>query len=287
MAELPASILKGAPRPLAGRTALVTAASQGIGLATARALAADGALVVIMGRREDALARACEGICAAIPSARIEIFSGNATDEAQMRQALGYAHGLAGKLDIVVPVVGEAVFKPILMHTVEDVRYEFEVNFLSAFLAVRYGVPLMQPGGAIVCVSSAAATQAGWGIGIYGSAKAALERFVRAAAFELGGAGIRVNAVRPGLTLPPERAAEPLMAPLANFYKAETPLGRIGLPEEVASVVRFLAGPEAGWVTGQTFSADGGLDQGKAPDPSDRVYGKHVMDRIRAGCPPD
>ena len=74
-----------------------------------------------------------------------------------------------------------------------------------------------------------------------------------------------------------------VLADMVAVYEAETPLGRVGLPEDVAKVVRFLAGPESGWVTGQTFSADGGLDQGKGPDPMDAMYGKQVMDRIRAG----
>ena len=104
-------------------------------------------------------------------------------------------------------------------------------------------------------------------------------RFVRAAAFELGGAGIRINAIRPGLTVSPEAAASGQYAGVA----AETPLGRVGVPDDLARVVRFLAGPEAGWVTGQTFSVDGGGDQGKAADMMDMFFGKEVMDRIRAG----
>jgi NAD(P)-dependent dehydrogenase (short-subunit alcohol dehydrogenase family) len=270
---------------LAGKTALVTAASQGIGLASARALAEDGATVVIMGRREDVLAKARDRLLSEVPGARIEMFAGDATDEMQVKAVLAFAHGLAGRLDIIASVTGNPTFKPLLMREAADVREEFELNFMSAFLAVRHGVPLMEPGGVVVCVSSAGATQTSWGLSIYGSAKAALERFVRAAAFELGGAGIRVNAVRPGLTLSPARAAAPELAPMVQHYVAETPLGRVGDPADVARVVRFLAGPESGWVTGQTFSADGGLDQGKGPDPMDAMYGKDMMDRIRAGKP--
>jgi NAD(P)-dependent dehydrogenase (short-subunit alcohol dehydrogenase family) len=271
---------------LEGKTALVTGASQGIGLASARALAEDGAAVVIMGRREEALAKACDQLRAEVPGARIEMFVGDAADEDQMKAALALAHGLAGKLDIIASIVGEPAFRPLLLRDLEQVRRELDTNFITAYLAVRHGAPLMQSGGAIVCCSSAAATQAGWGLSIYAAAKAAVERFVRAAAFELGGAGIRVNAVRPGLTLPPERAEDPALAPMVKVYEAETPLGRVGLPEDVARVVRFLAGPESGWVTGQTFSADGGLDQGKGPDPMDAMYGKDVMDQVRAGREP-
>lgn len=272
-------------RKLEGQTALVTGASQGIGLAVARALAEDGAAVVIMGRRAESLDAARVELQREVPGARFEAFAGSAADEGDVKAALAKAYGLADRLDIVASVVGEPQFKPLLMRDADEVRAEFEVNFMTAFLAVRHAAPLMKPGGSIVCVSSAAATQASWGLSIYGSAKAAVERFVRAAAFELGGAGVRVNAVRPGLTLPPERAESPELVAMVAAYKAETPLGRVGEPEDVARAVRFLAGPEAGWVTGQTFAADGGLDQGKGADPMDAMFGAETMALIRAGRP--
>jgi len=274
-------------KPLSGKTAIITGASQGIGYASARALAEDGARIVIMSRKADTIQAARDRLRMEVPGAVVESCAGDATSEQDMLDALNFAHGLAGKLDIVVSVVGEPVFKPLLLRELDDVRREFDINFSSAFLAVRHAVPMMTPGGSIVCVSSAAATQAGWGLSIYGSAKAAVERFVRAAAFELGGAGIRVNAVRPGLTLPPERESDPAVAAMVAVYKSETPLGRVGRPEDVARAVRFLAGPESEWVTGQTFSADGGLDQGKGPDPMDAMYGTATMDAIRAGKQPE
>jgi len=270
---------------LDGKVALVTGASQGIGLACAKALAADGATVVIMGRRADALATARDSLAAELPEARIELFVGDAVSEDQVKAALAFTHGLAGRLDIVASTVGGPVFKPILMRELDEVRSEIDLNFVSAFLVVRHGVPLMERGGSIVCVSTAAATQTNFGLAIYAAAKAALERFVRVAAFELGGAGIRVNAVRPGATLPEGAENDPRFAAMAAAFTAETPLGRLGRPDDVGRVVRFLAGPESGWVTGQTFSADGGMDQGKGPDFMDAFYGKDVMDRIRAGKP--
>ena len=268
---------------LSGKTALVTGASQGIGLASARALAEQGAAVVITARNPEKLAAARDGLTAALPGARIEMLAGDATDEAHVKAALALAHGLSGSLDIIVSVVGDALFKPLLMREAEDVRQEFELNFMSAFLAVRHGVPLMGRGGAIVCVSSAAATQAIYGLSIYGATKAGLERFVRGAAFELGAAGIRINAVRPGTTLPPEREADPAFAGMAGAFASGTPMGRVGRPEDIARVVKFLAGPDSGWVTGQTFSADGGMDQSSGPDFMDAMYGAEAMARIRAG----
>ncbi|MFA7603033.1 MAG: SDR family oxidoreductase [Novosphingobium sp.] len=268
---------------LDGKIALVTGASQGIGLASARALAEDGAGVVIMGRRADVLERARDDLRAAVPGARIEMCVGDAVSEADVRAALAMAQGLGGRLEMLVSVVGNPTFMPILMRDLAGVRAELDTNFLTAYLMIRHGAPLLPRGGSIVCISSAAVTQPGWGLAVYAAAKAALERFVKAAALELGGAGIRVNALRPGATLPPERAENPEFAPMAQAYAAETPLGRVGLPEEIASVVRFLAGPESGWVTGQTFTADGGMEQGKGPDFMDAFYGKDVMDEIRAG----
>lgn len=275
-----------ADRVLAGKSALVTGASQGIGLASARALAQDGASVVIMGRKAEALAVARDDLRASLPAARVEMIVGDAGDEAAMKEALASAHDLESRLDIVVSTVGGPVFKPILMREADEVRAEIDLNFMTAFLAVRHGAPLMQPGGAIVCVSTAAVTQTSFGLGIYAAAKAALERFVRAAAFELGGAGVRVNAVRPGATLPAGAEDRPEFAAMAAAFTAGTPLGRLGRPDDIARVVRFLAGPESGWVTGQTLSADGGMDQVSGPDFMDAFFGKDTMDQIRAGRVP-
>lgn len=271
--------------PLEDKTALVTGGSSGIGLASATELARDGASVVIMGRGKEALITAKAEIEAAAPGRRIEIFVGDAVDDAAVKDALAFAHSLSGRLDMLVSVVGNPTFKPMLMRELADVRAELDLNFCTGFLMVRHGVPLLSSGGTIVCVSSVAATQSNWGLSIYAAAKAALERFVQAAAFELGGAGIRVNAVRPGATVSPERAADPGNGGMAEAFAAETPMGRAGEPVDIGRVVRFLAGPESGWVTGQTVAVDGGLGQGKGPNFMDAFFGKDLMDQIRAGKP--
>jgi NAD(P)-dependent dehydrogenase (short-subunit alcohol dehydrogenase family) len=236
--------------------------------------------VVITGRSKQVLAEAESALKATLVNARIESFAGDATDEEELKAALAFTHDLSGRLDMLVSTVGGMEMKPLLMREADEVRRELEVNFMSAFLAIRHGAPLMTGGGSIVCVSSASVVQAMWGASVYGAAKAAVERLVRAAAFELGSAGIRVNAVRPGLTVSSEAAAA---MPHAAAVAAETPLGRIGAPDDIARVVRFLAGPESGWVTGQTLSADGGSEQGKAADMMDMMIGKQVMDQVRAG----
>jgi NAD(P)-dependent dehydrogenase (short-subunit alcohol dehydrogenase family) len=268
---------------LHGKTAIVTGASQGIGMASARALAQDGANVLIMGRRADALASVRDALAADFPGQKFEIFAGDAVKEEDVVHALGKTLEITGQIDIIVATVGGPVFMPLLMRDVESVRQEMDLNFLSAFIITRHGVPLMPRDGAIICISSAAMTQSTWGLSVYAAGKAALERFVQAAAYELAGAGIRINAVRPGATVPPERAALPEVAAMAKAFTAITPMGRLGVPEDIARAVRFLAGPESGWVTGQIFSADGGMDQNNGPDFMDGFYGKETMDKIRAG----
>jgi NAD(P)-dependent dehydrogenase (short-subunit alcohol dehydrogenase family) len=272
-------------KALEGLTALVTGASQSIGLASAEALAADGATVVITGRGEKSLTAARDAARGRIPGGRIEMFVSDATQEADLKAALEYAHGLNGRLDILVPTVGGGVMEPLLMRDVQSVRDEMEVNYISTFMMIRHGVPLLGRGGSIVCISTVAVTQPFFGLALYGATKAAVERMVRGAAFELGGAGIRINAVRPGLTVAKEVLDDPQQAANYDAYAKETPLGRVGIPQDIAQAVRFLAGPESGWVTGQSFAVDGGQDQGKIPDASDMVFGKEIMDQIRAGRP--
>lgn len=275
---------------LTGKTAFVTGASSGIGEASARLLAEDGAAVLMMGRGEEALAAARGRIVDAFPQARIETFAGDATDEGDVRAALAKAHAMAGRLDIIVPAVGGSNnYSPMLMEPTEHVFYVFKRNFLSAFLAVRDGAPLMAPdGGSIVCVSTAVVAQSSTGLVTYAAMKAGVERLVELSALELGGAKIRVNSVRPGMTRSAATAFMYDTPGTEDRYAAITPLGRTGEPEDVARAIRFLAGPEAGWITGQNFAADGGQQiGGMAPDFLDEAYGKPLMDELRAGRVPD
>jgi NAD(P)-dependent dehydrogenase (short-subunit alcohol dehydrogenase family) len=251
---------------LEGKTAIVTGASNGIGKASAVTLARDGANLVIMARTQASLERTRAEILAERPDAQVEIVVGDACQDEAVKAAVERAYAIAGRLDILVPTVGGPYYIPVSVLDPAGMRAAFEFNVMSAFLLVYYGLPKMTSGGAIVCVSTAAAGQANRGLSAYGAANAALERWVRAAAFELGASGIRINAVRPGATLSAEVIAAAGLQHMADAYAAETPFGRIGEPYDIARVVRFLAGPDSAWVTGETLSADGGMQQGKAPD---------------------
>src|SRR5438067_9946011 len=142
--------------PLAGMAALVTGGSGGIGSASGAALARDGAAVLLMGRRSEALAEARAQILAGLPDALVECHAGDALSEQEVRTAVDRAFALRGRLDIVVAAVGGGGFRPILMHDAESFRAEIEFNAVSAFLAVRHGAPRMTGGGSIVCISSTA-----------------------------------------------------------------------------------------------------------------------------------
>ena len=260
-----------------------------MGKASAALLARDGARVVIVGRREGLLTAARDELRSQVPGATIEAFVGDASDGESVRAMLGFAHGLAGRLDIIVNSVGGGAYKPLLMFDEDEVIAEYRITALSAFLLARYGVPLMGAGGSIVLVSSTAGARACVGLGPYNMAKAALDMFVQVAAAEFGSAGIRVNAARPGMTRSEGTGGMFEDAALVKSFTDIIPLGRVGESEDLARVIRFLAGPESGWVTGQVIAADGGQMIKGFPDPGgmlEMIWGKDAMAQVRAGKAP-
>jgi NAD(P)-dependent dehydrogenase (short-subunit alcohol dehydrogenase family) len=262
-------------KPLAGQAALVTGGGGGIGSACARWLARDGAAVVIMGRTESTLV-----------DARREILDGagaDATVEAFV------AASLADRLSIAVSVVGGGTMKPLLMFEPDEVLEDMNRNIVSAFIVIRNATPLMVEGGggSIVCISSDAAKIPWPFLTLYNTSKAGVEGMVRGAALELAPLKIRVNAVRPGLvrTNTTKDGLFANEAVLAQFL-AEKPLGRTGEPDDIAAGVRYLAGPESAWVTGQSIGIEGGNELTKAPYLEDLVrkrFGDDAIDAALAG----
>ena len=157
------------------------------------------------------------------------------------------------------------------MLTPEEMLGDLNLNIVSALLAAKHAAPLMRPGGSIVLISSIAAKMPFRYLSSYNTAKAGLEGFVRIAAEELGPRGIRVNAVRPGFTRSAGTAGMFEIPSIVSRTEDECPLGRVGEPEDIAPAIRFLAGPESAWMTGQSFAVDGGNELRKNPDLSDMV----------------
>lgn len=244
---------------LEGKSALVTGGYGGFGKACAIALARDGAAVTLMGRKAYALAQARQFVLSQVPGARIATHVGDATDETDMIAAVEATVAHGGGIDIVVPTIGGAVtIGPVMEHSYASFLEDLKFNAGSAFLAVRTAVPHMTRGGSFVFISSNAAIMPFPVLAGYCAGKAALEHFMRSAANDLGPLGIRLNAVRPGLTHTDGADAAFADTAYVESFVTKMPLGRAGVPGDIASAVRFLAGPESSWITGQSFAIDGG-----------------------------
>jgi NAD(P)-dependent dehydrogenase (short-subunit alcohol dehydrogenase family) len=273
---------------LAGKTAIITGGSGGIAGGIARYLLADGAALLLMARGREALDQRQAELVEAFPGARVEVFTGDACEAADVRAALQAAYDLDGHLDIVVALAGGGIgFRPLLMLDEAEFRYCLESNAVSTFMAIRYGAPLMRRGGAIVCISSNAARIIFPWFGPYSIAKATVESLVRSAAEELGGAGIRVNAVRPGLI--PVSGTADLFANegIIRKFQEQMPLLRPGIPcgapDDIGAAVRFLVGPESTWITGESIGVDGGNTLRKAPDLGELVDDQEAFSAAKRG----
>jgi NAD(P)-dependent dehydrogenase (short-subunit alcohol dehydrogenase family) len=257
-----------APQGLDGRAVLVTGGGSGIGLACARRLAADGAVVTICGRSEERLAAAVDDLVAGGADARYAV--ADVTDEASIAAAVDRAAATHGPLAAVVANAGGAhAVGPLLRTRVDVFERDLALNVTGTFLTVKAAAPHLARspgGGAIVAVSSIAGRLTHRLMAAYSTSKAAVDMLVRNAADELGPLGIRVNAVQPSLV--PTGASDPLASDDATRadYLAQMPLGRVGTVEDVAEAVRFLAGPESAWITGQLLAVDGGHSLRRGPD---------------------
>ncbi|MBX7453975.1 SDR family oxidoreductase [Mycolicibacterium sp. 3033] len=252
-------------RVLDGHTAFVLGASAGIARASAALLARDGATLFLLGRSKRRLEETQEGIRAAVPDAEIVTHKGDPEDESVVQSAAQAAHDVHNRLDIVVGTVATGGTGPLIDQDLATFTDHVMGNLRSNFLALRYCAPLMTGGGSIVFISSTSSKIPMDGLGHYSAGKAALEMMIRVAASELGPRGIRVNAVRPGLTEAATTQAYIHLEELTNSFLERVPLGRLGISADIAPGVRYLAGPESSWVTGQSFAIDGGNEVRGAP----------------------
>jgi NAD(P)-dependent dehydrogenase (short-subunit alcohol dehydrogenase family) len=255
---------------LAGLSALVTGGGSSIGLASARYLVRDGASVLIVGRDIEKLERATESLRAvAAPGAQVAWAAADVTEEDELVNAFDRAADLPGRLAICVASAGGAVPTPFVAGATADFRAVVELNLVGSCVTFKHAARAMievGSGGSCIAVSSTSAVVTNRGLAAYCASKAGLDMLVRVAADELGASGIRVNAVRPGLTK--REAKSPIFSDpvLLDSILKGTPLGRAGIPDDTAAVVRFLAGPESSWITGQCLTIDGGSTLGGGSD---------------------
>ena len=235
------------------KVAFVTGGGTGIGRAVALALRAGGAQVVVGGRREAPLRElaAQEGI---------EWVGVDVSDPGQVAASIERVLELHGRLDILVNNAGVYSVAPLEETSEESLQLLWEVNVAGVLRVSRAALPaLRESRGAIVNISSIVARGVFPGAVAYSASKAAVEHATRVLAAEVGPQGVRVNAVAPGPTETP--MTEHLLADSGTVaaLAGQTPLGRIGRPEDVAPAVVFLASSAASWVTGEVLSAAGGL----------------------------
>jgi NAD(P)-dependent dehydrogenase (short-subunit alcohol dehydrogenase family) len=253
--------------PLAGQVALVTGGGSGIGLACAGALAADGAAVVLAARNADRLAAAADALRSEHPGAVVATVACDVTDEASVEAACAEA-ATVGPLRIVVANAGTGSAGPFHLTTLDDWNSVLATNLTGAFLTMKHAVPHLAAsgGGSIVAMSSIAAISTHRYMTPYNVSKAGLEMLVQQVADELGSSGIRANAVRPSLVPTDISAGLTASAEIVEDYLEQMPLRRLGTTDDIASLVRFLAGPESSWITGMCISADGGHHLRRGPN---------------------
>ena len=253
--------------PLAGQLALVTGGGSGIGLACARALAADGSGVVLAARNVDRLVESAEALRSEFPDAVIATVGCDVTNEASVQAACGLAAD-TGRLTIVVANAGTGSAGPFHLTTLDDWNAVLATNLTGAFLTMKHAVPHLaaKGGGSIVAMSSIAAVSTHRYMTPYNVSKAGLEMLVRQVADELGSSGIRANAVRPSLVPTDISAGLTGVPDIVDDYLEQMPLHRLGTTDDIASLVRFLAGPESSWITGMCISADGGHHLRRGPN---------------------
>ncbi|MBB3162375.1 SDR family NAD(P)-dependent oxidoreductase [Rhizobium laguerreae] len=242
---------------LAGKRALVTGGSRGIGAAIALALADKGADVAITYERS--ADRAAEVVQAVEGKGRKALaIQADSADPAAVKRSVDEAARALGGLDILVNNAAIALYGAIADVSVEQIDALLDVNVRSPLLASQAAIPYLQAGGRVITIGSVGAERIVGDTGtVYFMTKSALHSFTRGLARELGSRDITVNLVQPGST---DTDMNPANGDFADFQRALIPLGRYGTPEDVAAAVAFLASPAARHITGTILTVDGGLN---------------------------
>jgi 3-oxoacyl-[acyl-carrier protein] reductase len=236
---------------MADRVALVTGGARGIGEAIARGLAAEGTTVAVV----DVLADEAAAVAQSIHGVAVVADLGDPHD---VQGAVEEVVARCGRLDVLINNAGIFRSTPLLEIPVEEWDLVFAVNVRSMLLTIQAAAPHLGSDGRIVNIASMGGKVGEPGQAHYAASKAAVIALTRVAAMELGPSGITVNCICPGYVATELGAATRTDEQVAA-WRAKSPLGRLGTPEDVARMVRFLAGDDAAYCTGQAFNVDGGM----------------------------
>jgi NAD(P)-dependent dehydrogenase (short-subunit alcohol dehydrogenase family) len=244
---------------LAGKIALITGGSRGIGRATALAFAKQGARLVVSGRKQEA-GRALEQELRAL-GAEAEFVQADVRHESDVQKLVDKAVARFGRLDIAVNNAGtEGARGPITAQDAESYAATFDTNMLGVLLSMKHELRVMQVqgSGSIVNISSTMGHRGAANASLYTASKHAVEGLTKSAALEAAASGIRVNAIAPG---PVETAMLDRFAGGADKtvgMKAAVPMNRLGRPEEIADAIQFVTSEKAAFITGQIIDVNGG-----------------------------
>lgn len=240
-----------------GKVCVVTGGSSGIGLACAERFAAEGAEVIICARNEERLEQAASAMRSTGGKVKGKVL--DVSDADDVDRLVKWLEGEYSRVDVLVNNAFSQVGASVADTSLEQWHNNFGATLHGALYMMRGVIPLMRSagGGAIVCVSSVSSTVVTPGTCGYAAAKAGLQQLTRVAAIEEAGSGIRANAIIVGGVDTP--ALQKTLPDGYDDFAKTVPLGRVGKPEEIANVVRFLASPQASYVTAALLVVDGGL----------------------------
>ena len=245
-------------KKLQGKVAIVTGASKGIGASIAKHLAEEGASVVV---NYSSSKKEGDAVVAEIvkQGGKAIAIQANISNHDEIKHLFAETKKAYGKLDILVNNAGVYEFLPLEEVTAEKFHKMFNLNVLGLLLASQEAVKYMTPGGSIINISSAASTSCPPLTSIYSPTKAAVDAITRTLSKELGVKNIRVNSVNPGLVeTEGVHSAGFIEGDFRDHFEAQTPLGRIGQPQDIAPAVVFLSSDDASWITGERFFISGG-----------------------------